>query len=166
MTENVAENIARAAKAAFEASQLIPSSERIKALQEIRKELEAVKDAILAANRLDLEVSPTFVDESSPTDIHMPAQAAQKEVEAGRLSASLVKRLDLFKGDKWESTLQGILDVAALPDPTGKITYASELDDELELYRVSCPIGVLLVIFEARPVVVVNIASLAIKSGE
>ena len=64
MTENVAENIARAAKAAFEASQLIPSSERIKALQEIRKELEAAKDAILAANRLDLEVSPTFVDES------------------------------------------------------------------------------------------------------
>ena len=87
-------------------------------------------------------------------------------MEAGRLSSSLVKRLDLFKGDKWESTLQGILDVAALPDPTGKITYASELDDELELYRVSCPIGVLLVIFEARPEVVVNIASLAIKSGE
>ena len=72
----------------------------------------------------------------------------------------------MFKGDKWESTLQGILDVAALPDPTGKITYASELDDELELYRVSCPIGFLLVIFEARPEVVVNIASLAIKSGE
>lgn len=76
-----------------------------------------------------------------------------------------MKRLDLFKGDKWDAMLQGVLDVAALPDPTGNVSYASELDDRLELYRVSCPIGVLLVIFEARPEVVVNIAALAIKSG-
>lgn len=61
--------------------------------------------------------------------------------------------------------LQGITDVANLPDPTDKVTYATKLDDDLELYRVTCPIGVLLVIFEARPEVVVNIASLAIKSG-
>ena len=61
--------------------------------------------------------------------------------------------------------LQGITDVANQPDPTGKVTYATKLDDGLELYRVTCPIGVLLVIFEARPEVVVNIASLAIKSG-
>ena len=81
------------------------------------------------------------------------------------MSESLLKRLDLGKGDKWDSMLQGILDVAALPDPTGNVSYASELDNELELYRVSCPIGVLLVIFEARPEVVVNIATLAIKSG-
>lgn len=62
--------------------------------------------------------------------------------------------------------IQGVLDVAALPDPTGNITYANKMDDDLELYRVTCPIGVLLVIFEARPEVVVNIAALAIKSGE
>ena len=78
----------------------------------------------------------------------------------------MLKRLDLARGDKWDSMLQGISDVAALPDPNGKVSYASELDDGLELYRVSCPIGVLLVIFEARPEVVVNIATLAIKSGE
>lgn len=81
------------------------------------------------------------------------------------MSGSLLKRLDLGKGDKWDSMLQGVTDVAELPDPTGVVTYASELDENLELYRVSCPIGVLLVIFEARPEVVVNIASLAIKSG-
>lgn len=81
------------------------------------------------------------------------------------MSQSLLKRLDLTKGDKWDSMLQGVTDVANLPDPTGNVTYASELDDNLELYRVSCPIGVLLVIFEARPEVVVNIAALAIKSG-
>ena len=62
--------------------------------------------------------------------------------------------------------LRGIVDVANLPDPTNVISYTKSLDDGLDLYRVSCPIGVLLVIFEARPEVVVNIAALAIKSGE
>lgn len=92
-------------------------------------------------------------------------QEAQEEVAAGRLSASLVSRLDLAKGDKWDAMLQGVSDVSRLEDPTGKITYSKELDDDLELYRMTCPIGVLLVIFEARPEVVVNIATLAIKSG-
>lgn len=81
------------------------------------------------------------------------------------MSSTLLKRLDLTKTDKWDAMLQGVADVANLPDPTGVVSYASELDDDLELYRVSCPIGVLLVIFEARPEVVVNIAALAIKSG-
>ncbi|KAF4570076.1 hypothetical protein EYR40_009062 [Pleurotus pulmonarius] len=139
-------DIARAAKAAFEKSQLIPSSERIDALSEIKRQLESMKDAVLVANAEDL-------------------RAAREEVDAGRMSESLLKRLDLGRGDKWDSMLQGISDVANLPDPNGKVTYASELDDGLELYRVSCPIGVLLVIFEARPEVVVNIAALAIKSG-
>lgn len=86
-------------------------------------------------------------------------------MKLGKLSASLVRRLDLSSPEKWDAMLQGVSDVASLPDPTGKVTYATKLDDKLELYRVTCPIGVLLVIFEARPEVVVNIASLAIKSG-
>jgi len=98
-------------------------------------------------------------------DSSIRKQVAQIEVDEGRMPDSLLKRLDLSRGDKWESMLQGISDVAALPDPTGNVSYASELDDGLELYRVSCPIGVLLVIFEARPEVVVNISALAIKSG-
>ncbi|KAJ7175887.1 gamma-glutamyl phosphate reductase [Mycena filopes] len=141
-----AEDIAKAAKSAFEDSQLVPSAERVNALHHIRSALESNKIEILAANRQDLK-------------------AAQVEVDAGRMTESLLKRLDLDKGDKWDSMLQGISDVANLPDPTGIVSYAKELDDGLELYRVSCPIGVLLVIFEARPEVVVNIASLAIKSG-
>ncbi|KAF9078231.1 gamma-glutamyl phosphate reductase [Rhodocollybia butyracea] len=141
-----AHDIAKAAKTAFQDSQLIPSSERAHALHEIRKSLEANKTEILKANEQDL-------------------QAAELEVKAGKMPETLLKRLDLNRGDKWDSMLQGILDVAALPDPTGNVSYASELDDELELYRVACPIGVLLVIFEARPEVVVNITSLAIKSG-
>lgn len=82
------------------------------------------------------------------------------------MSSAMLKRLDLGRGDKWDAMVQGVRDVAGLADPTGVVTYATELDDKLELYRVSCPIGVLLVIFEARPEVVVNIAALAIKSGE
>lgn len=62
--------------------------------------------------------------------------------------------------------LQGITDVAALPSPTGIVTFAKELGPGLDLHRVTCPIGVLLVIFEARPEVVVNIAALAVKSGK
>lgn len=49
--------IAKAAKSAFEASQLIPSSERVKALHEIKQELENAKEEILEANRKDLSVS-------------------------------------------------------------------------------------------------------------
>lgn len=60
-SSNSAESIARAAKAAFEASQLIPSSERVLALHEIRKELEAAKEDILAANKQDLEVHTVVV---------------------------------------------------------------------------------------------------------
>ena len=52
-----------------------------------------------------------------------------------------------------------------LPDPIGQVTLRTLLDDGLELERVSCPIGVLLIIFEARPEVIANIAALAIKSG-
>ncbi|KAF8889323.1 gamma-glutamyl phosphate reductase [Infundibulicybe gibba] len=56
------------------------------------------------------------------------------------IQAAQIERLDLGKGDKWDSMLQGIVDVAALPDPTGNVTYASELDDELELYAFRVPL--------------------------
>ncbi|KAI0272320.1 gamma-glutamyl phosphate reductase [Gloeopeniophorella convolvens] len=141
-----AEAIAKVAKAAFEVSQLIAAAERVHALHEIKKELEMNKQAILSANEQDMA--------------HAEAEAA-----AGRLAPSLVKRLDLRSVEKWDAILQGISDVAALPDPTGTVSYARELHDNLELYRVSCPIGVLLIIFEARPEVVVNIAALALRSG-
>ncbi|CAK5267309.1 unnamed protein product [Mycena citricolor] len=143
---STAEEIAKAAKIAFEDSQLVASSERVNALHHIRRALESCKAEILAANKEDL-------------------QAAQVEVDAGRMTESLLKRLDLNKGDKWDSMLEGVSQVADLPDPTGIVSYAKALDDDLEVFRVSCPIGVLLVIFEARPEVVVNIAALAIKSG-
>jgi glutamate-5-semialdehyde dehydrogenase len=109
------------------------------------------------------------VADAGTIEQHAEAEAAAGRLASSlvkRLASSLVKRLDLRAGDKWDTMLQGVSDIAALPDPTGSISYARALHDDLELYRVSCPIGVLLVIFEARPEVVVNIAALALKSGE
>lgn len=83
------------------------------------------------------------------------------------MDPAIVKRLDLqSSADKFDSMVQGISDVANLPDPAGQVSYASQLDDDLQLCRVSCPIGTLLCIFEARPEVMMNISALAIKSGE
>ena len=48
-------------------------------------------------------------------------QFAEKEVQAGRLSSSLYKRLDLSTGDKYNALLEGVLDVDRLPDPTGSV---------------------------------------------
>ena len=61
--------------------------------------------------------------------------------------------------------MAGIDTVIVLPDPVGKTEVATEMDKGLQLYRVSAPIGVLLMIFEARPEAAVQIAALAVKSG-
>ena len=142
-----AESIAIAARRAFEESQLVDPAERDVALKAIRQTLEAAREEVLEANRKDMEAASVL--------------AAQ-----GKLSKSLVSRLDLSRAGKYDSMLQGISDVAALPAPTGLVTFAKELGPGVELHRVTCPVGVLLVIFEARPEVVVNIAALAIKSGQ
>jgi len=141
--------IIKIAEQAREASLLLQSAtteQKNATIRKIREFLEKDKDAILEANKQDLE-------------------KAKVEVEAGRLSASLFKRLDLSRGDKYQALLEGVSDVDKLPDPTGKITLATKLDEGLDLYRVTCPVGVLLIIFEARPEVVVQISCLAIKSG-
>ncbi|KAL7425253.1 glutamate-5-semialdehyde dehydrogenase [Cryptotrichosporon argae] len=143
---STAESIAIAARRAFEDSQLVDPAERDRALEAIRVAIADAKDDVLAANKADMD-------------------AAAPLVATGKLSASLVSRLDLSRPGKYEAMLKGITDVGALPSPTGIVTFAKELGPGLELHRVTCPIGVLLVIFEARPEVVVNIAALAIKSG-
>ena len=139
---NDSEEAAKAAREASHSLQSARESDKSNALRAIHASLQSSKEFILAANAKDL--------------------ALAKE---GSLSESLVKRLDLNLSGKWESLLEGILQVEALDDPTGKVQLATRLDEGLDLYRVSCPIGVLLIIFEARPEVVVQISCLAIKSG-
>jgi glutamate-5-semialdehyde dehydrogenase len=142
----MSETAARAAREASHVLQSANASDKAVALQSIYKVLESSRERILDANAQDLAI-------------------ARKRVAEGSLSESLVKRLDLTLPGKWESLLEGIQQVEALDDPTGKVQLATQLDEGLDLYRVSCPIGVLLIIFEARPEVVVQISCLAIKSG-
>lgn len=80
------------------------------------------------------------------------------------LAAPLLKRLT-FREEKLAAVTAGLKALAALADPIGQTTYACELTEGLKLYRVACPIGVIGVIFESRPDALVQIASLALKSG-
>lgn len=89
---------------------------------------------------------------------------AQHLVEKGELSSSLFQRLILTspKIDQLQAYLEN---VASLSDPIGETLTATRLAKDLELYKVSCPIGLLAVIFESRPEVVIQVSALAIKSG-
>ncbi|KAK6523585.1 hypothetical protein TWF281_001566 [Arthrobotrys megalospora] len=141
-----AAEIAKTARQASFTIKSLPGSDRDLALDAIYDALLAFKDDILAANAKDMEAAASLVAE-------------------GKLSQSLVKRLDLSRSGKYDDMLQGIKDVRGLEDPVGKTTLATKLDDNLTLHRYTTPIGTLLIIFEARPEVIANISSLAIKSG-
>lgn len=93
-------------------------------------------------------------------------QANEKDCRLAQntISSALYARLKLGE-TKLQSAIAGVKDVAKLSDPLGRISLKRELDQNLVLERVSCPLGVLGVIFEARPEALIQIASLAIKSG-
>ncbi|GME86543.1 unnamed protein product [[Candida] boidinii] len=138
----MAEEIARNAHLASTVLKTLSDEQRSLALYKIKQGLLDSKDEILKANQLDLDAAI-----------------------ANNLSSALIKRLDLSKNDKFDSMCSGILDVSNLEDPLNKIDLATKLDDGLNLYRLTCPVGVLLIIFESRPEVIANITALAIKSG-
>ena len=83
---------------------------------------------------------------------------------AEHLSAPLLKRLK-FDESKLLETCEGLESLRGLPDPVGQTLCATELDEGLELFKVSCPIGLIGVIFESRPDALVQISSLCLKSG-
>ena len=139
------EAVARRARAAALQLAALSAEPKNAALEAVGRKLQERREAILEANRAD-------------------KADCEAELESGSLSPALFKRLDL-EGSKYEAMLAGVGDVARLPDPVGKVTLATRLDDGLELYRVSCPLGVIGVIFEARPEAAVQIASLALKSS-
>lgn len=93
--------------------------------------------------------------------------ANHKDLENAKqadLAAPLLKRLK-YGESKLSDSVTGIRSLIDLPDPVGKINLHTTLDDGLELYRITCPIGVIGVIFESRPDALVQIASLCLKSG-
>lgn len=116
-----------------------------KALEAIAKAFEENKSEIFEANNQDLEQAKILVEE-------------------GRLAKSTFNRLKLDE-NKMRDMIQGVRDIAKLQDPVGKVLLKRELDKDLVLTKVSCPIGVLGIIFEARPDVISQISSLAIKSS-
>lgn len=94
-------------------------------------------------------------------------KANQKDLDAARengISEAVLKRLKFDEG-KLSSCIDGLKQLTALPDPVGKKQLVRQLDEGLLLQRVTCPIGVIGVIFEARPDALVQISSLCIKSG-
>ena len=114
---------------------------RNKALKEIAIELENHKEDIFDANKKDLE------------------QAKKDNVQQ-----AIVNRLKFDEG-KLRYVVAGIKDLIGLPDPLHKKTLQRQLDSDLLLIRETCPIGVIGIIFEARPDALVQISSLCIKSG-
>ena len=116
-----------------------------RALLSMAKALDSNREKIISANKKDLA-------------------AVNKSVEAGKLSKSLAKRLKVDDA-KIDEMITSIRDVIKFEDPVGKTLSALELDSGLELYQVSCPIGLIGVIFESRPDVVPQIMSLCLKSG-
>lgn len=117
--------------------------------------LEARNAALLAmAHRLTERKAEIFA--ANEADVAEATQA--------NLAAPLLNRLK-FREEKLAAVTDGLAALASLADPIGKTTYACELTEGLQLYRVACPIGVIGVIFESRPDALVQIASLALKSG-
>ena len=84
--------------------------------------------------------------------------------EQDNLAPALLKRLR-FDAGKLQTAVAGIESLIKLADPVGRTLAATELDKNLELYKVSCPIGVLGIVFESRPDALVQISALALKSG-
>lgn len=116
-------------------------SMRNQTLLALADSLRSHAEEIFAANREDLA-------------------AAQRD----KLSPALLSRLK-FDEQKLQTSISGLESLSALPDPTGRVLLKRELDRGLVLTKVTVPIGVIGIIFEARPDAMIQVASLCIKSG-
>ena len=114
---------------------------RNEALRQIKEALLASKEAVFAANAEDCAAA-----------------------EQAGIAKAVMKRLK-FNEEKLTDVCRGIDQLISLPDPIGRSLLRRELDTDLVLERVSVPIGVIGVIFEARPDALVQISTLCLKSG-
>ena len=145
MEENNFLEIAKKAKSASKKVATLSTEIKNRALLNIAENIKNNKNKIFEANKLDLEL-------------------AKPLVEKEELSQSVFNRLKLDE-NKMRDMVQGIIDISNLEDPIGKMLLKRQLDDGLILTKISCPIGVLGIIFEARPDVISQISALAIKSS-
>jgi len=138
---NNTEKIACAVKDAAIFAASSPEDNRNRALLKAAELLSERRAEILAVNAADMSAA-----------------------EKNGIARPMLKRLAL-NDNKLDSLITGLRDLVELPDPNGKVRFARQLDDGLVLKCISCPIGVIGVVFEARPEALVQIASLCIKSG-
>ncbi|KAK4756057.1 hypothetical protein SAY87_009814 [Trapa incisa] len=140
-TEVGARDMAVAARESSRRLQAIPSGNRRKILLKIADALEASQKVIISENEADVAAA-----------------------EAAGYAKALISRLTLTS-QKISSLAKSIRVLADMEDPIGQILKKTELADGLILEKRSCPLGVLLIIFESRPDALVQISSLAIRSG-
>jgi len=136
--------VTEAQSAALELANLSESA-RNDALHAIADAIEENSEAILEANAIDVE-------------------EGKEMLEAGEYTQAFVDRLKLSES-KLESIAEMVRSVAGQDDPLGKTLAARRLDEDLELYKLSVPIGVIGTVFESRPDALVQIAALSLKSG-
>jgi glutamate-5-semialdehyde dehydrogenase len=143
--ESSVAQVAQRARAAARALARLSAEARNEVLIAAAKAIEENAGKILAANDLD-------------------CRAAEAAVAAGSMSPAMFARLRVTERGVAQMAKQ-VREVAQLPDPLGRTLSATELDDGLRLYKESCPLGVIGIVFESRPEVVPQVASLALKSG-
>ncbi|WP_319477253.1 glutamate-5-semialdehyde dehydrogenase [Marispirochaeta aestuarii] len=114
------------------------------------------KNRALAGIMAVLQENAQTIFDANTRDI---AQAQKDGVPA-----PLLKRL-VFDAKKLDGVIDGIRALIDLDEPVGRLQLATELDEGLELHRISCPIGVIGMIFESRPDALVQISTLCLKSG-
>jgi glutamate-5-semialdehyde dehydrogenase len=134
-------DMARRASAAAERLGELSTRQKDAWLIRAAERLEAAKSRIQAENACDLE-----------------------QAEAKGIAAPMVKRLELSDA-KWSDMIAGLRDVAALPDPVGRIENTQVRPNGLRVGRMRIPLGVIGIIYESRPNVTVDAAALCIKSG-
>lgn len=128
------------AKAAAPTLTRTDTEQKNRALKAMAEALEANTDAILEANRLDLEAARTHI------------------------SPVMLDRLSLNR-ERIRGMADGIRQVAALPDPVGRVRRRVERPNGLVIEQVGVPMGVVAIIYESRPNVTSDAAALALKAG-
>jgi glutamate-5-semialdehyde dehydrogenase len=137
---NISE-IAKSAKSASVQLSVVRTDGKNQALSAIEQALRQQIAKIFAANKEDMA-----------------------DAQKNNLAPPLLKRLKFDEG-KMNDVCAGIESLIGLDDPVGKTLSATELDKGLQLYKVTCPIGVIGIVFESRPDALVQISTLCLKSG-
>ena len=144
MADNIAayvENLAQAAKAASRPLGFASDEQRVAAVRGMATALRRNADAIIAANALDMDAA-----------------------RAAGTSEGLLDRL-LLTPERIEGMAQGLESLATLPDPVGRVLEERTIDCGLNLQKVSVPLGLVAMVYEARPNVTSDAAGICIRTG-